>query len=71
MDGCRFKQLLGESMLEPITDQDEITSIKTALQIVRDYAIKQARETTDSLEAQGYYEDANTITRVIKTLRSI
>jgi hypothetical protein len=57
-------------MLEPITDQDEIQSIKDALQIVRDYAIKQAKQAEDKLEQTAYFEDANSITRVIKTLRS-
>jgi hypothetical protein len=57
-------------MLEPITDQDEITSIKEALSIVRDYAIQQAKEADTHLDKTAYIEDANSITRVIKTLRS-
>jgi hypothetical protein len=60
-------------MLQAVTDKTEIQSIKDQLTVIRDLCIEQAKQAAERgnrLDMSGYMEDANSITRVIKTLRA-
>jgi hypothetical protein len=60
-------------MLTAVTDKEEIKSIKDHLAVIRDLCIEQAKEAAERgnrLDMSALMEDANSITRIIKTLRS-
>jgi hypothetical protein len=60
--------------VELVTDKQEIKDIRNGLEAVYKLCIAKGKEAADKgrqLEVNAYFEDANNIQRIIRTLRSV